>query len=92
MRGKKAKALRAMVGFAPTRDRSDAPGEINDFTPFENEKGQLVRNKGVTVGLNKEHPRHAYQFVKERYGNLPLAQMLGKLKTGLPEVKEKDHG
>ena len=89
MRGKKAKALRAMVGYNPARDRTESPGEINDFTPFKDDKGKLVRKKGVTVGINKEQPRSAYAFTKKRYGMLPVAQMLGKLKAGLPTLAEK---
>ena len=89
MRGKKAKALRAMVGYNPARDRTESPGEVNDFTPFKDKNGKMVRNKGVTVGINKEQPRSAYAFTKKRYGMLPVAQMLGKLKAGLPTLAEK---
>ena len=73
MRGKKVKALRAMVGYNPNRDRTEAAGELNPHVP---------------VGLSKEHPRKAYAFAKKRYGILPLAQVLGRLKSGVPTLKE----
>ena len=90
MRGKKAKALRAMVGYHPDKVRTEAPGEINDFFPFRDKDGKMVRKSGVTVGLPKDHPRKAYAFVKERYGMLPLGQLLGKLKAGIPTLVEKE--
>lgn len=88
MRGKKAKALRKIVGYHPNKDRLDAPGLINDFTPFINEKGNEVRKRGVTVGMSKDSRRKAYKFIKRRYGMIPLAQMLPRLKVGLPELAE----
>lgn len=88
MRGKKAKALRKIVGYRPNKNRLDAPGLINDFTPFIDEKGKEVRNRGVTVGMAKDSKRKAYKFVKRRYGMIPLAQMLRRLSVALPDVVE----
>lgn len=73
MRGKKAKALRKMVGYVPTEHRPELPG---DALPT-----------GTTVMLPKDHPRRAYEFAKARYGMLPLAQMLTRLRRGFGDDK-----
>ena len=65
MRGKKAKALRRMVGYNVTADRPQLPGS-RVWT-------------GKTLRLPKTHPRRAYQFCKRRYGILPLAAVLARL-------------
>ena len=75
MRGKKAKALRAMVGYNPNEQRTSTPGTL----PV-----------GQTVAVAKEHPRHAYHFVKERYGILPVGQMLSRLKAPPLTLKETE--
>lgn len=87
MRGKKAKALRKMVGYEPTAHRpelaEDMPSRSAKF--FSKLLGQNIDCRlPVTVVLPKEHPRRAYQFAKRRYGALPLAAMLNRLRDGLP--------
>lgn len=86
MRGKKAKALRAMVGYSPTVHRPELAKEMPTRSAqfFSKLLGQLVPTTlPVTVVLPKEHPRRAYQFVKRRYGMLPLASALQALRRGL---------
>lgn len=70
MRAKKAKALRQMVGYHPDLHRPTLAG------------GQWRGHLG-TCRLGKDHPRRAYQFAKKRYGILPLASALNRLRTGL---------
>lgn len=86
MRGKKAKALRKMVGYIPGIHRPELARNMprRSASFFSRLLGEMVPTSlPVTVVLPKEHPRRAYQFVKRRYGMLPLAQLLGKLRGGL---------
>lgn len=64
MRGKKAKVLRLIAGYRVTKDRPRLPTG-----------GWAVMEHGPIV-LPKTHPRRKYQFLKERYGMVPLAHSL----------------
>lgn len=83
MRGKKAKALRRMVGYIPSIHRPELAKKMptRKAQLFSKLFGEMVPTTlPVTVVLPKEHPRRAYQFIKRRYGMLPLASMLGRLR------------
>lgn len=69
MRGKKAKALRKLVGYSVTQDRPELPAG-----------GWRSKNNG-TCRLPKTAKRRAYQFVKRRYGMLPVASTLNRLRA-----------
>lgn len=89
MRGKKAKALRKMVGYSPSQHRPELPRRpLSRRAQFFNRiVGDLqTYDAPVTVVLPKEHPRRAYQFAKRRYGMLPLAQLLNRLRRGLGDA------
>jgi hypothetical protein len=62
MNGRKAKAIRMLAKYSVTEGRPALP------------EGGL---HGKTVKLPKSHARAKYQFLKDRYGMVPLA---GKLK------------
>lgn len=85
MRGKKAKALRKMVGYRPAEHRPELAVAMPSWRKqFLDRIGVLQPyDAPVTVVLPKDHPRRAYQFAKQRYGVLPLAQMLTRLRRGL---------
>lgn len=78
MRGKKAKALRNIIGYSVTEHRPVLPGGI-----------WAVWERGTMV-IAKDHPRHKYQFMKKRYGMIPLAHALTRTKRSSKFVERVD--
>ena len=89
MRGKKAKFLRLLAGYSVTKDRPQLPegGWIVMFAAM-NAMNQPEYKRGLgTCALPKDHPRRKYQFLKKRYGILPLAHSLQRSKRTAAYVK-----
>jgi hypothetical protein len=75
MRGKKAKVLRLIAGYSVTSQRPQLPAG-----------GWNVMERGP-IRLPKDHPRRKYQFLKERYGMIPLGHSLKRSKATTAYVK-----
>lgn len=92
MNGQKAKALRKLAHYSVTADRPELPaGGWIAIAAGLNAKGmpELKRAYGTCV-LPKEHPRHKYQFLKKRYGTVPLAHTLKRMHRSTALVTELD--
>jgi hypothetical protein len=82
MRGKKAKALRVLARYSVTAHRPELPkGGWISVAAFMDLRAHLpmLRTSMGTCVLPKEHPRHRYQFLKKRYGIVPLAHGLKRM-------------
>ena len=75
MNGRKAKAIRMMAKYDVTDDRPNLPA------------GGL---HGTTAKLPKAHPRAKYQFLKDRYGMVPLASKLKRMHNSRAVVEAID--
>lgn len=77
MNGRKAKALRMLAKYEVTENRPNLPG------------GGI---HGKTVKLPKTHPRAKYQFLKDRYGVVPIAGKLKRMHKSRDVVETIDDG
>lgn len=92
MNGQKAKALRKLAHYSVTADRPQLPaGGWTAVAAGMNARGRpkLKRVLGTCV-LPKDSPRHKYQFLKKRYGNVPLAHTLKRMHNSTRMVTELD--
>lgn len=95
MNGQKAKALRKLAHYSVTADRPELPKghwhSRGQYMPPNGIRivGTFARGMGTCV-LPKEHPRHKYQFLKKRYGNVPLAHTLKRMHRSTALVTELD--
>ena len=92
MNGQKAKALRKLAHYSVTADRPQLPaGGWTAYAAGRNARGEpeLKRVLGTCV-LPKDSPRHKYQFLKKRYGNVPLAHTLKRMHNSTRMVTELD--
>jgi len=83
MNGQKAKALRKLAHYSVTADRPQLPA--GGWTSVASARRVL----GTCV-LPKDSPRHKYQFLKKRYGNVPLAHTLKRMHNSTRMVTELD--
>lgn len=92
MNGQKAKALRKLAHYSVTVDRPKLPagGWISMAAYMDAMNSPKVKRAQGTCVLPKEHPRHKYQFLKKRYGNVPLAHTLKRMHRSTALVTELD--
>lgn len=90
MNGQKAKALRKLAHYSVTADRPQLPagGWINTAAGW-NALSKSHWRYG-TCALPKDHPRRKYQFLKKRYGSVPLAHTLKRMHNSTRMVTELD--
>lgn len=93
MNGQKAKALRKLAHYSVTADRPQLPaGGWTAVAAGMNARGRPERKRVLgTCVLPKDSPRHKYQFLKKRYGSVPLAHTLKRMHRSTVLVTELDN-
>lgn len=94
MNGQKAKALRKLARYSVTSDRPKLPAGTSSRMVKVLEQSVNITFTGwrsICV-LPKDHPRHRYHVLKERYRMVPIAHTLKRMHNSSRLVEAIDRG